>query len=969
MHFPFQFSVSSMRVVGTLALFVVAIFTRAWSATSAEIQGVQGPLSPRASLRQIVVDDGLEVELVANEPNVIDPVAIRFDEDGRMWVIEMRDYPTGPTKEYPELSRISILQDLDGDGFFETAVVFADNLPFATGVQPWKGGAFVTMAGKVAFMKDSNGDGKADVAETWYSGFAQLNTQLRANHPQLALDNHIYIANGLRGGTIVDAHHPAQSPVSISGRDFRFDPLTQKFEAVSGVGQFGLTFNDFGDRFVCTNRNPAIHIVLEDRLLKKNPLVAVATVSQDVAKAGPDSHLFPIGRTWTTSNLHAGQFTAACGVHVYRGDALPNSYYGNIFTCEPTSHLVHREILRQVGVSFESKPASDTADFFASRDEWCCPVNLEIGPDGALYVVDMYRAIIEHPEWMPEELRQRPNMRAGNDRGRIFRIVPHNFQRPTQPKLSKLKSRDLVTLLASPSAWWRETVGRLLFERQDKSVVPQLKKMTLMGDFQFGRIQALHLLEGLHAADDNLLGELMSDADPRVVEQAIIVASTHDGLSSPLQRKIGALATHHDARVRYRALLTAAPVPSLPQHSIDEWEIDAILIATGERGGEVLAAMLQRPDVLKSYVDDSDQFVRQLAKLSASTKNIRQQSLALNAIVSCPEFKMAGLAAFFGEVVRGGGSLAGLRSQIDDVLAAKLDDSFEYAVSMAGNPHLDEKLRCQMIELSAFSSSNTQSLLTLATGDLSQAIRLRSIEALSKNGDIGTWRELLDGLPAQTPAVQRAILDGVVTSRERTKLLLDEIQAGTLKPTIIDPVHSKLLLTQNNLDIKSRAEQLLASAVPSDREQALATYRPALVLKPDTVHGRLVFEKNCSICHQIGNLGVQFAPDISDSRDRSPLQLLTDILQPNRAIDSNYFSFTVVTDDGRVHRGVLSAETATSVTLRQQEGKSETIRRDEIDDLHSDGISYMPEGLEREISLQDMADLISFIKNWRYLNN
>lgn len=950
-------------------LFLAAEFSAVRPANGAEVQGTGGPLSPQESLLQIVVDDGLKVELVASEPNVIDPVAVRFDEDGRMWVVEMRDYPTGPTKEAPARSRVSILKDADGDSFFETATVFADDLPFATGLQPWRGGAFVTMAGKVAYLKDTDGDDRADVVETWFTGFAEANTQLRANHPQLALDNHIYIANGLRGGTIVDAQRPARPPVSISGRDFRFDPLTRTCEAVSGVGQFGLTFNDFGDRFVCTNRNPAIHIVLEDRLLRKNPLVAVETVSHDVAKAGLESHLFPIGRSWTTSNLHAGQFTAACGVLVYRGDALPSHYFGDIFTCDPTAHVVHREVMRSVGVSFDSKPASATADFFASRDEWCCPVNLENGPDGALYVVDMYRAIIEHPEWMPEELRHRPNMRAGNDRGRIFRVVPNDFRRPLSPALSKLGSGALVDLLSKPNAWWRDTAARLLLERQDHSIVPQLQKLALEHNSQIGRIAALHVLEGLHAVGDKLLNKLLDDSDPLIVEQAIIVAGNGDGLSGSWRRKIETLAVHDDARVRYRALLTAMPLPLAPKHPTDLWERDAMLIAAGERGGEVLEEMLQHPDQLKSNVEEPDQFVRQLAKLAAATKNPQQQSVALDAIVSSPQFETVGLAAFIGENVRGGGSVEVLRAQIDAAMGAKLDGAFRDAALKAVDAQLGVEARCRRIDLLAYAADAGKTLLPLVTSDSHQAIRLRAIGALAKGGDVTLWRELLESSAAQTPAVQRAILDGVVANEGRTRLLLDEIQAGTLKPTIVDTIHANLLLNHKNSEIKNRAEKLLASAVASDREQALAQYRAALGLKANAAHGRLVFEKNCSICHRIGDVGVQFAPDISDSRERTPLQILTDILQPNRAIDSNYFSYTVATDDGRVHRGVLSAETATSVTLKQQEGKSETILRDEIENLHSDGVSYMPEGLEKEMSLQDVADLISFIKNWRYLES
>ena len=512
------------RLGNWIAIVAIYLIHAGQLGVAAEGQGARPALSPQESLKQIVVDPGLRVELVAHEPNVIDPVAIRFDEAGRMWVVEMRDYPTGPTKDAPAGSRISILKDTDGDGFYETATVFADNLSFATGLQPWDGGAFVTLAGKVAYLKDTDGDDKADVNETWYTGFSQVNQQLRANHPTLALDNHIYIAAGLRGGTIADARHPEVKPVSISGMDFRFDPLTRKFEAVTGEAQFGLTFDDYGNRFVCANRDPAIHMVLENWQLKKNPLVTVDSVLEHVVFGANYTPIFPIGRAWTTSNLHAGQFTAACGIKIYRGTALPSSMYGNVFVCEPTGYMVHREVIKPNGVTFGESFVKHTTEFFASRDEWCRPVNMEVGPDGALYVVDMYRQIIEHPEWMPEELRQRPNLRAGNDRGRIYRVVKSDFQRPANAKLSRMKSGELVDELANPNSWRRETAARLLLERQEKSIGDALRKTALKGEMPLARIAALRLLDGLKLIDEDLLITLCDDADPRVVEQAIMVS-------------------------------------------------------------------------------------------------------------------------------------------------------------------------------------------------------------------------------------------------------------------------------------------------------------------------------------------------------------------------------------------------------------------------------------------------------------
>ncbi len=953
------------------ALFLIGVVL---VSASADVRAAAPPvgapaMSPQESLQQIVVDPGLRVELVACEPNVIDPVAMRFDEDGRLWVVEMREYPTGPTKEFPATSRISVLQDRDGDGFYETATVFADDLTFATGVQPWKGGVFVTMAGQVAYMKDTNGDGKADVKETWYTGFAQSNEQLRANHPTFSLDGYIYVANGLRGGTIVDARQPGAPAVSISGMDFRFNPLTGDFGAVSGVGQFGLTIDDYGNRFVCTNRNPAIHIVLEDRFLKKNPLVAVPAVATDVAKAAADSRVFPIGRSWTTSNLHAGQFTAACGICVYRGDALPPDYYGNVFTCEPTGHLVHREIMKPMGATFTSTAAREGAEFFASRDEWCCPVNLEVGPDGGMYVVDMYRQIIEHPEWMPEELRNRPNLRAGNDRGRIYRVVPRGFRRPAAPALATATSTTLVEKLESRSAWWRETAARLLLERQDKSVAAGLRELAMKGKSVAARIAAMRVLADFDLADDEFLAKQLQDANPRIVEQAIYLAEPRLANAEQLKARVAKLANHDDTRVRLAALLAAAALPAVPQHASDTWEQDAMLIATGARGGAVLDTMLADAAALKTQVADSSAFVRRLAQLAAASKEGEQRAMAIEALLHSPQFGMSGLTGFLEEVTRQGTSLAQLKEGLDAGTRQRIDEFMANAKTTAFATDRAEGARCGAIDLLANSTDTVEALLPLAANDGNQNVQLHAIAALERSNHLEPWKQLLANSAKSTPAVQRALVDSVFASVERTSLMLDMIEHGELKPTVIDLIHAKMLLGHKNANIRQRAEKLLAAAIPADREKALATYRPALELKADARHGKAVFEKRCSICHKIGDTGVQVAPDISDSREKTPIQILTDVLQPNRAVDSNYFSFTATTTDGRVHTGILAAESSTSITLKQQEGKSDTLRRSEIEELRCDGVSLMPEGLEKDIPPQDMADLISFIKNWRYLDN
>jgi putative heme-binding domain-containing protein len=286
---------------------------------------------------------------------------------------------------------------------------------------------------------------------------------------------------------------------------------------------------------------------------------------------------------------------------------------------------------------------------------------------------------------------------------------------------------------------------------------------------------------------------------------------------------------------------------------------------------------------------------------------------------------------------------------------------------VAGNTQ-DVDLRRSAIELLGYIPDTFNVLLPLTARDQDQSLRTAAISALARQPGIDHWQPLVDGFPSDTPAARRAILDGLLANADRTKLLLDAIEAGRIKPSELDPLQAKRLTDSRDVGIKERAGKLFAAATPAERAQALTDYQVALEMKADAQRGIAIFEKNCSACHKIGTVGVNVAPDISDSRTKTAAQLLGDIVLPNRAIDNNYLGYSMRLLDGTVAAGILTTETATSITLRQQGGKDLVVARSEIEELKSSGISLMPEGLERQIPPQDMADLLSFIKNWRYLD-
>ena len=241
------------------ALAFVALSLASLAAEPAKPPEVRSPLTPKEAQKLFRLPPGLRIELVASEPQIESPVAMAFDEDGRLWVVEMRDYPNGPKPGEKPQGRIKVLEDVDGDGFYETATVFADNLPFANGLMPWKGGLVVTMAPQIVYLKDTkiHPNGKADRKEVLYEGFAAANPQLRVSHPVLGLDGWVYVANGLRGGRVKKAGDPDAKAIDLSGRDFRFNLLTGQYEALSGMGQYGNCFDDRGHRFISTTKGVA----------------------------------------------------------------------------------------------------------------------------------------------------------------------------------------------------------------------------------------------------------------------------------------------------------------------------------------------------------------------------------------------------------------------------------------------------------------------------------------------------------------------------------------------------------------------------------------------------------------------------------------------------------------------------------------------------------------------------------------
>jgi putative membrane-bound dehydrogenase-like protein len=974
------------------------------------------PLSPQEAQKHFKLDDGLRIELVACEPQIESPVAMAFDPQGRLWVVEMRDYPNGPGKGEKPMGRIRVLEDKDGDGFFETSTIWADNLLFANGLLLWKDGAIVTMAPNIAHLRDTTGTGKADKKDILYEGFAAQNPQLRVSHPILGLDGWIYCANGLRGGKAIRVFPPSppagEGPgvrgkpvvVDLSGMDFRFDPVNlDNYEAITGPGQFGNTFDAWGNRFICDNRHHLRHVVMENRYIKRNPYLAAPALVEDISVLddGPLSSggkVYPISKNWTTSSLHEGRFTAACGVFIYHGQLLTNPerkrgdksiYNGAAFTCEPTGNLVHMEILTPKGATFSAKPAKDKVEFLATTDDWFRPVFLTHGPEGAMYVVDMYRAVIEHPDFMPPELKNRPDLWAGKDKGRIWRIVPKDHPTKTpRPGLAKASIADLVKTLEHEEPWRRTTAQRLLLEKNDKAMIEPLTKLLETTKSPHAKILAAWMLDRQGKLSDDLVEKLIYQEHPWVHKHAFQIVEPR--LKKDVRIRQMVINFHHDddARVRFQAALSLGDIVKGVHLEVAS-AIGSVASKPGADRWARLAAQSAHPDMQPLLFENvffaaqnSGATSERLAMISESARTIASKKdvpeLEMPFILSAgskeTSIKWAGLSGIATGLQSRGMNLGELKDQWPEKSRKEYERLISIAFTGAAMEIRDSKMATEqrLLRLTVLShapwSAAKKALIPLVEQEPNTELRFAALRALATQQDKEVPRLLMKLWPGASPSVRREILEAMLRQPARVEVLLDEIEAKRMKASELDPLRTRQLMNHASAAIRERSKKLLANNLPADRAKVLHEYQAALKLKGDAKNGREIFKKNCATCHRVAGIGIDVGPDIADTRTKTLDALLNDIIVPNAAIDANYVNYVVATKDGRILTGLLTAETASSITLKRAEGQTDVILRKDLDEIASTGVSLMPDGFEKYVNVQEMADLLGFLKNWRYLD-
>lgn len=965
------------------------------SVTASDLPRVP-PTEPAQALSTFTLREGFELQLVAAEPLVVDPVAADFDANGNLFVVEMRDY----SERRPEqLGRIRRLVDTDGDGRFDKSTIFVDWLPWPTAVVCVNDGVLVGTTPEVLFFKDNDGDGLADSRQPMLTGFAndaaphyatnKLNVQALMNSFHWTLENRVEGAAGMVGGKVISFRKPGATHIEMRGRDFSFDPRTLDLRAESGGAQHGMSFDDAGRKFATSNSDHIQQVMYGNHYAGLNPHYALPGARLSIAVDGPAAEVYRrspeepwrVLRTkWRVSGevsgpiegggRSSGYFTGATGVTIYRGNAWPEEYLGDAFIADCGSNLVHRKKLRPDGVALLAERLADEqkVEFLASTDNWFRPVQFLNAPDGTLYVLDMYRETIEHPWSLPPNIKKHLDLNSGNDRGRIYRIVPKGFQQPAPTRLSKAPTTNLVALLEHPNGWHRDTASRLLYERQDKSVVPQIEALFQNSQSWRGRLHALSALSGLGALTESHVLAALKDSAPEVREAGIRWTETimqPGQFSEALQNGLHALENDPAVRVRYQLALTVGYLQHPRQTGIlvdiirldpsDRWLRAAVLNSLTDNVGGVFGSLVKNVDWNRK--PGAGDFLQDLAAYLGARQEATDLANALTAVKSLPQPQNFSVLQALGTGwQRGGGNAQVFQSGEAKPL---LVEARSIATNRTARPNV-RQAATSLLSLDTFAEilPTLKALLAPEAGD---ALQRTAIETLGRFNEPSVSTVLLAAWSSFTPSLRGAALEILMRRPERIATLLDALEQKRIPRTDLSAIQIAQLRQHTDPAIKARAAKWWGEAGTSSRAEVLQQFQPALQLTGDIAKGKQQFEQRCASCHRLAGLGIALGPDLASVRSSGRETLLGNILDPNREVAPQYSGYTAELKDGETYTGLILTESANSLTLRTIGGQDTVIARSQMESLKASGQSLMPEGLEAGMQPQDMADLLEFI--------
>jgi putative membrane-bound dehydrogenase-like protein len=938
------------------------------------------PLEPSESLKKVHLPAGFKAEIVAAEPLLLDPVAFDWDERGRLWVIEMADYPLGMDGKGKPGGRVRVLDDTDGDGCYDKSTLFADGLNFPNGILTWRNGVIVTAAPNVLFLQDTDGDGKADKQEVLISGLQEGNQQLRANGLRWGLDNWVYLAIGSHRGnygaeTKLKSLRSGQE-VFVGARDFRFRPDTGALEPQSGPTQFGRNRDNWGRWFGTQNAHPLWHYALPEQYLRRNPHLGVNETRVQMLTPPNSPPVYPASegtKRYRDFAASVGHYTSACSGMIYRDQLMFGPEGKDAFVCEPVHNLLQHIAIIDDGVSFTGTqmPGEGKFDFFASEDRWCRPVMVREGPDGALWVADMYRYMIEHPQFLPPEGKAEllPHYRLGDDKGRIYRVSRAGMAASKPLRFDNLSMHDLVAVLDSTNGWRRDKAHQILLWRAEKAALAPLLSLFEQSKNPLARLHALCVLDGLGELQPATIVKALSDEAAGVRENALRLAETR--FTPELLAAAVRLVEDKDMKVRMQLAFSLG-------ESKDP--------AAGEALGRLLIAHADGPLMVAAVMSSATPHLRALVDVTTTkpaladtlltvalglndreaVASLLASTFAANGTRYAPE-QLASFARLLDQLARRNTTLGQLRN-FDDSLSRLLDKAdalLAQSRSTAADALAPALERIAASALLGRDPANRADTLTQLTSWLDPQhpadVQAAAIQVLTTLDMREVPTVFAKAWPTMSPATRQATL-GAWMSRETWAFdLIQRLERKEFPASALDVTQRARLIKHDSKPIAALAAKVFDTS-HSPRSKIMESYRPVLALKGDPVKGHDIFMLVCAACHKRGTEGRDLGPDLLTVIEHPPEKLLGSILDPSADIQPGFNPYTCTLNTGEQLYGLLASETATSVVVKLADGTRKTVLRNQIKTLQSQPLSLMPEGMEAIISHQQMADLIQFLR-------
>ncbi len=950
---------------------------------SAELPRI-APLSPADSAKQFDVVDGFDVKLVAAEPLVFDPVAFSFDTKGQLWVVEMCDYSE---QDKERLGRVVVLRDENHDGVMDSRKVFVDGLSWPTALWPWLDGVLVADAPNLTFHRDTDGDLKADKSESWFVGFGRTNVQGLINSFRWGVDGWIHGATSSSGAELQAADG---TRIALGRRDFAIDPISHQLRPESGGGQHGMYFNRWGDKFVTSNSDHLQQIVdIETWLANQSSAVTIPSVRKSIAEDGPQAEVYRVSAVepWRIVRTRlrmsgvapgvvegggraAGYFTGATGtciMDVQRGFGLPGESHDTAIVCDVGSNLVHRKRVIDQGFFFTAQRLDNQTELLRSKDIWFRPVQIGEGPDGALYIADMYREVIEHPASLPPMIKKHLDLTSGRDKGRIWRLARKENAFKGLADLSKASDANLIALLGSDIAHERTRASQAIVERHvlgklEAGSVNKLEAAALTAAAPEARMLSLHLLHRLGKLNEVTAAKSLNDKHTRVQAHAIDLAG-QNGYSSKLANALVSIAqSTNDNRVQFALAKSSSQLPSAERDLLLSWLLvkdsdplvrAVVATAAGKDSWKLLSA-----ENAKQLSDDNySQWL--VLWLPIWTEQISKDSQLASFVTQSVASGNSRQAAWFSALAR----LAS-PAQVAQLLRAANAQS---TVDKVVNERLEQSPSVELVRwLRLVSPAEQQKWLgRLLNRTMPEAIQSTCIDSLSWSNHPELTGALIASFKSLTPTLQAQALRAMTSRQDRQQQLLEALKQQKIARSQIPADIRQSLIAQKDKALAEQFKSLLNQA-SSDRAAVLEKYLPSvekIAADADAAkRGKEVFTKVCAQCHKLGEIGNDVGPPLKQLGDKSPSQLLESILDPSREVDPKYMGYTFLLEDGTVLTGIIIQESGSQIVIGEAGGKQTTLDRSAIEELKSSGLSLMPNGIEEQINPAQMADLIQFLK-------